>query len=201
MTFQMSQWAIEAHRVPWKEVMSTTTAFGNARRYIPVQVPEEHFAYVLGYIATQDGFTPIQQVDATDTTTGGSTSPEPVTQIDESPSGNATPTLPWTTEELRRLSQSTYVTTEVVSKVMDVLSPTPGTWRNIGQLSETTGVERSRLQHIWTHLSRHISKAYPNHDWPLESRWGTDIEGAEPGIAYYRVSAERAAEWQLIRGI
>jgi hypothetical protein len=133
-----------------------------------------------------------------------------VAKLDQS-KGGAAPVTPtalaagaeewngWSMNELRRLASAENFTTTVLGEILDVLSAQPGQWRNLDELAKATGRDRAEIKGIWTHVGRHMGKAYPDNGWPLESKWGTEIDPQWAAAQYYMVPEEQAGRWLAVR--
>ena len=84
---------------------------------------------------------------------------------------------------------------------MDILSGSDEPL-NVQQLAEATGRDRSQMQTVWTHLSRHLSATYGHKAWPIEARSGNRFSPPRGGDeVYYWLSPRMAERWRKLRGI
>lgn len=59
---------------------------------------------------------------------------------------------------------------------MDVLADRPGEWMETTTLAKAIGKERKTVKGIWTHVGRHIKSQYSDRPWPLDNKWGPEID-------------------------
>lgn len=106
----------------------------------------------------------------------------------------------WPIEELRRFAQGRSRTHQTVFAILDLLSGSPGETMAVGDLAAQLGSPVDKVIGALGGLTR-IVKAY--HDYP---KWGLPLqriartEPGRSGAVAYRLTAEQARRWRLVRG-
>ncbi|MFY1634473.1 hypothetical protein ACN27F_14540 [Solwaraspora sp. WMMB335] len=106
----------------------------------------------------------------------------------------------WPVEELRRFAQGRSRTHQTVFAILDLLATRPDETMAVGDLAAELGSPVDKVIGALGGLTR-IVKAY--HDYP---KWGLPLQRVprpEPGrsaVVSYRINAEQARRWRLVRG-
>lgn len=160
---------------------SSTSAF----QYVPV--PNEHVPSVLAFLAQLlSGNAEVPQ----DVISGGS-------GVSEGTDDG------WTDEKLLKFSTMGTKTSETVSRILDLLSETPGKGgaRSTRDLADELELDYFVVKAVPTQVSRTLGKHFAGLTSPYWGLWGTeDFIPARSNEMYFAVTQERADQWRRVRG-
>lgn len=127
-------------------------------------------------------------------TTGIDPPPVDTTRADLGPFGEG-----WDAEDFRKLVATEAISTRLVCRFLDLLSPTPGSWYPTSHLLELLGDEHDKVRGGLGAFSRHVRRHYPGLGWPMDAKWGPDLGDGFPLETHYMVTATEAAIWTQVR--
>lgn len=108
----------------------------------------------------------------------------------------------WADDEVLELANSDTKMSRIYQQIMNAVLEREmvAEWVTIDQISEWTGIERSRVSTFRTHLYRHIHAHFgKDRAAPFTGADGNDLTPRRGRIVLYRVSTECAEQWQRIR--
>lgn len=174
--------------------MSETTMIGNAGRvvYVPVTVGllPEVYRVLSQLMATAAG----EALEIDDGPPPGGTLPGDLGDDFGSAQG-----VGWKADALRKLARTPTGTTQLISRMLDVLAETPDQFHPTSDLIERLDVTQPQLRGSLGGLTRHLKKHYRGLDWPMIAKWGADLGEGYNIETYYKLEPELASTWKQVR--
>lgn len=106
----------------------------------------------------------------------------------------------WTAEDLTRFARGSTKTTELAGQIFDVLVDVrEEDALTLDELAERTGLPRSQVKTLWTHVARHLGKHYATSRPPMSTKWGSEFTPQRDNVVYYFMTPHQAQVWQDAR--
>lgn len=106
----------------------------------------------------------------------------------------------WSDDELARFARGDTKTTQLAGLVLDVLAEQPEDQPlTIDELAKRTGLPRSQVKTLWTHVARHLGKHYSTSRPPLTTKWGSQLTPPRENVVYYFMTPGQVEAWKRAR--
>jgi hypothetical protein len=107
----------------------------------------------------------------------------------------------WTEADLQQLFDDQTTTGRTVSAILTELARVAEKPIGTSELEATTGIARVNIRGSLSAFTRRIRKHYGGRsNWPMDVRWGHQIDPALPEEAYYSLDQQTASRWKAITG-
>ncbi|MBE1531984.1 helix-turn-helix transcriptional regulator [Actinomadura algeriensis] len=153
-------------------------------QFVPVPVPAQYVSHVYAYLAEL---------------TGTAASPGPAAPSKSWSGDDPLPVVEWTVDDFRRLMIEPLSSSQVFTRVLDLLANEPGKGVGYTELARRLGMERANLQGNFSAFTRFVRRQYARRNWPITV---AEEPGSEPGYErelFYTMNATAADRWLKAR--